>query len=69
MHHHHEEICKKTKDTHEAKEYFLKQLAFTMGPDRLKHLMEDHLHILSRQKACILQDGLPSNVSIGQAPL
>lgn len=43
MHHHHEEICKMTKDTHQAKEYFLRQLAFTMGPGRLKHLMEEHL--------------------------
>lgn len=39
----HEEILKALKDTHKAKEYFLEKLAHTIGPDRLKHLMEYHL--------------------------
>lgn len=39
----HEEILKRTKDTNKAKDFFLEKLAFMIGPDRLKHLMEKHL--------------------------
>lgn len=39
----HEEIQKMTKDTHKAKEYFLNKLAHTIGPDRLKHILQHHL--------------------------
>ncbi len=41
--HKHEEICKAVKDTKKAKEFFLSQLAYTIGPDRLQHLSEHHL--------------------------
>lgn len=43
MHEHHHEICEMTKDTRKAKDFFKEKLAFTMGPGRLKHMMEKHL--------------------------
>ena len=43
MHKNHEEICKLTKNTGKAEEFFKSLLAFTVSPDRLKHLMEKHL--------------------------
>ena len=43
MHKKHEEICKMTKDTKHAQEFFKQMLAFTVSPDRLKHMMEKHL--------------------------
>ncbi len=43
MHDFEHEINEFTKDTHVAKEHFKKQLAFTIGADCLKHMMEKHL--------------------------
>lgn len=40
---HYKEIHNAIKDTRQAKEFFLKELAYTVGPDRLKHMMEQHL--------------------------
>lgn len=39
----HEKIIKATKDTGKAKDFFMNNLAFTIGPDRLHHLMQEHL--------------------------
>ena len=39
----HEEIWKDAKDTAKAREIFMNKLAYTIGPDRLNHLMECHL--------------------------
>ena len=39
----HEEILKAAKDTHKAKEIFMNKLAYMIGPDRLKHMMDCHL--------------------------
>ncbi len=43
MHKNHEEICKLTKNTGKAEDFFKSMLAFTVGPDRLKHMMEKQL--------------------------
>lgn len=39
----HEEIWKAAKNTGKAKDFFKEKLAHTIGPDRLKHLMDKHL--------------------------
>ncbi len=37
------EIKKRTNDTNKAKEYFLNELAYTIGPLKLKKMLEKHL--------------------------
>lgn len=39
----HEEIWKAAKDAGKAKDFFKAKLAHTIGPDRLKHLIDKHL--------------------------
>lgn len=39
----HEEIWKAAKDAGNAKDFFKAKLAHTIGPDRLKHLIDKHL--------------------------
>lgn len=43
MHKLHHDIHEMTKDTRKAKDFFKEKLAFLTGPDRLKHMMENHL--------------------------
>ena len=37
------EFLNAVKDTHKARNYFLDQIAYTIGPDRLMKLKEKHL--------------------------
>ena len=39
----HEEIWKAAQDAGKAKDFFKAKLAHTIGPDRLKHLIDKHL--------------------------
>lgn len=41
------EFLDATKDTHKAKEYFLNEMAYTLGPIELKHMIEHHLDLFN----------------------
>lgn len=43
----HEEIFKRTKDTHKAKDFFLDKLAYTTGPERLKKAMDEYFDMIN----------------------